>query len=77
MQSFTWDFTDQKGAKVQPGAYRVNVEATIQDASRVIFTGTLAADAKPGSKVEFTSKFSEPILENYKDIVTNVKAVLK
>ena len=74
-QIFTWDFTDQQGKAVKKGAYRVFVEATLYQASDIIYTGTFSTKDKAG-EIKLTSTLTEPE-EKHKDIVTNVKAVLK
>ena len=74
-QTFTWDFTDQKGKTVKKGTYKVLVEATLFNASTITYSGTFQAQDKPGS-VPLTSRLTEPD-ENHKNMVTDVKAVLK
>lgn len=74
-QTFTWDFTDQQGKKVKSGKYRVLVEATLYQASVIMYSGTFSTQDKAGN-VTLTSKLTEPD-EKHKDMVTNVKAVLK
>lgn len=74
-QSLTWDFTDQQGKKVKDGKYSVKLEATLYQASSIIYTGTFSTKDKAGS-VTLTSKLSEPI-DTHKDMITDVKAVLK
>lgn len=74
-QIFTWDFTDQQGKAVKKGAYRVFVEATLYQASDIIYTGTFSTKDKAG-EIKLTSTLTEPE-EKHKDMVTNVKAVLK
>ena len=74
-QTFTWDFTDQEGQTVKNGTYKVLVEATLFNASTIIYSGTFSTQDKPGS-VSLTSQLTEPD-EKHKDMVTDVKAVLK
>ena len=74
-QTFTWDFTDQQGKKVKSGKYRVLVEATLYQASVITYSGTFSTQDKAGN-VTLTSKLTEPD-EKHKDMVRNVKAVLK
>ena len=74
-QTFTWDFTDQDGKTVQKGTYKVLVEATLFNASTIIYSGTFSTQDKPGS-ITLTSQLAEPD-ENHKNMVTDVKAVLK
>ena len=75
VQSFTWDMTDQQGKKVEAGTYRVCVEATLHDASIIIYTGTFSTQDKAGA-VALTSRLTEPD-ENHKNMVTNVKASIR
>ena len=74
-QIFTWDFTDQQGKKVKDGKYCVKVEATLYQASSIVYTGSFSSKDKAGS-VMLTSKLSEPD-EGHKDMITDVKAVIK
>lgn len=74
-QILTWDFTDQQGKAVKKGTYKVFVEATLYQASDIIYTGTFSTKDKAG-EIKLTSTLTEPD-EKHKDMVTNVKAVLK
>lgn len=74
-QIFTWDFTDQQGKAVKKGTYKVFVEATLYQASDIIYTGTFSTKDKAG-EIKLSSTLTEPD-EKHKDMVTNVKAVLK
>jgi len=74
-QTFTWDFTDQQGKKVKQGKYRVMVEATLYQASDIIYSGTFSTKDKAGN-VTLTSKLTEP-KESHQGMITDVKAVLK
>ena len=74
-QTFTWDFTDQQGKSVQIGTYKVFVEATLFNASTITYFGSFSTQDKAGN-VTLTSQFTEPN-EKHKDMVTDVKAVLK
>jgi len=74
-QTFAWDFTDQQGERVKQGNYRVMVEATLYQASDIIYSGSFSTKDKPGN-VTLTSKLTEP-KESHKDMITDVKAVLK
>ena len=75
MQTFTWDFTDQQGKKVKNGKYCVKVEATLYQASSIVYTGTFSSKDKAGS-VTLTSELSEPD-ESHKSMITDVKASIK
>lgn len=74
-QTFTWDFTDQQGKKVKKGKYCIKVEATLYQASNIIYSGTFSTQDRVGN-VTLTSKLSEQ-KESHKDMITDVKAVLK
>ena len=74
-QTFTWDFTDQQGKAVPQGKYKVFVEATLYQASDIIYSGTFSSKDKAGY-IKLTSTLTEPD-EKHKDMVTHVKAVLK
>ena len=74
-QTFSWDFTDQQGKKVKDGKYYVKVEATLYQACSIVYTGSFSSKDKAGN-VALTSKLSEPN-ETHKDMITDVKAVIK
>ena len=74
-QTFTWDFTDQQGKAVQKGTYKVFVEATLFNASTITYSGSFSTQDKAGS-VALTSQLTESD-EKHKDMVTDVKAILK
>ena len=74
-QTFSWDFTDQQGKKVKDGKYYVKVEATLYQASSIVYTGSFSSKDKAGS-VTLTSKLTEPA-ESHQGMITDVKAVIK
>ena len=74
-QIFTWDFTDQEGKVVPKGTYKLFVEATLIFDSDIIYSGTFSTKDKPGV-IALSSTLTKPD-ETHKDMVTNVKAVLK
>ena len=74
-QTFIWDFTDQQGKTVQEGTYKVFVEATLFNASTITYSGSFSTQDKVGN-VTLTSQLTEPD-EKHKDMVTEVKALLK
>lgn len=74
-QTFSWDFTDQHGKAVPQGKYKVIVEATLYQASDIIYSGSFSTKDKAGD-IKLTSTLTEPD-EKHKDMVTKVKAVLK
>ena len=74
-QTFSWDFTDQQGKKVKDGKYCVKVEATLYQASTILYTGNFSTKDKAGN-ISLTSKLTEPA-EKHKDMITAVQAVLK
>ena len=75
IQTFTWDFTDEQGKAVPQGTYKVKVEATLIFDSDIVYTGTFSTKDKPGN-ITLTSELTKPD-EQHKDMVTDVKAVLK
>ena len=74
-QTFIWDFTDQRGKRVKDGKYCVKVEATLYQASTIVYTGAFSTKDKAGC-VTLTSAISEPT-DTHNDMITDVKAVLK
>ena len=75
VQTFTWDFTDEQGKAVPQGTYKVKVEATLIFDSDIVYTGTFSTKDKPGI-ITLTSELTKPD-EQHKDMVTDVKAVLR
>ena len=75
LQTFTWDFTDEQGKPVPQGTYKVKVEATLIFDSDIVYTGTFSTKDKPGN-ITLTSELTKPD-EQHKDMVTDVKALLK
>ena len=74
-QTFTWDFTDEQGKAVPQGDYKVVVEATLFFDSDIIYSGTFSTKDKEGN-VKLTSTLTKED-EQHKNMVTNVKAILK
>ena len=74
-QTFTWDFTDQQGKAVKKGTYKVFVEATLFNASTVTYSGSFSTLDRAGD-ITLTSELTQPD-ENHKDMITEVKAILK
>ena len=74
-QTFTWDFTDEQGKAVPQGDYKVVVEATLFFDSDIIYSGTFSTKDKEGD-IKLASTLTKED-EKHKDMVTNVKAILK
>ena len=74
-QTFTWNFTDEQGKAVQQGDYKVVVEATLFFDSDIIYSGTFSTKDKEGD-IKLTSTLTKED-EQHKNMVTNVKAILK
>lgn len=74
-QTFAWNFTDEQGKAVPQGTYKVKVEATLYFDSDIIYTGTFTTKDKAGN-IALTSELTKPD-EQHKNMVTEVKAVLK
>ncbi len=74
-QTFTWDFKDEQGKVVPNGTYKVKVEATLYFESDIIYTGTFSTQSKAGA-IKLTSELAKPE-EQHKNMITDVKAVLK
>lgn len=74
-QIFTWDFSDEAGKAVKKGTYKVLVEATLFGESDIIYSGTFSTRDKAHDIVLTPTLTKED--ENHKDMVTNVKAVLR
>lgn len=75
LQTFVWDFTDQQGKAVPQGTYKVLVEATLYQASDIIYSGTFSTKDKSGAVV-LTSTLTQPD-EKHQGMLTDVKAELK
>jgi len=74
-QTYAWDFTDEQGKAIPQGTYKVKVEATLFFDSDIVYTGTFSTKDKPGN-IALTSELTKPD-EQHKDMVTDVKAILK
>lgn len=74
-QTFTWDFTGQDGKAAPQGTYKVVVEATLFFDSDIIYSGTFSTKDKAGD-IKLTSTLTKED-EKHKDMVINVKAILK
>lgn len=74
-QTFTWNFKDEQGKTVPNGTYKVKVEATLYFESDIIYTGTFSTQSKAGA-IKLTSELAKPD-EQHKNMITEVKAVLK
>ena len=74
-QTFTWDFTDEQGKTVPQGNYKIVVEATLFFDSDIIYSGTFSTKDKAGD-ITLTSTLTKED-EQHKEMVSNVKAVLK
>ena len=74
-QTFTWNFTDEQGKAVPQGNYKVVVEATLFFDSDIIYSGTFSTKDKAGD-IKLTSTLTKED-EQHKNMVTNVKAILK
>ena len=70
-----WDFTDEQGKAVPQGNYKVVVEATLFFDSDIIYSGTFSTKDKAGD-IKLASTLTKED-EQHKNMVTNVKAVLK
>ena len=75
LQTFVWNFTDQQGKAVPQGTYKVLVEATLYQASDIIYSGTFSTKDKSGAVV-LTSTLTQPD-EKHQGMITDVKAELK
>lgn len=73
--TYSWDFKDEQGKAVPKGTYKVKVEATLYFESDIIYTGTFSTQGKPGA-IKLTSELAKPD-EQHKNMITDVKAVLK
>ncbi|MBR3513646.1 MAG: DUF2271 domain-containing protein [Bacteroidaceae bacterium] len=74
-QTFVWDFKDQRGLPVPRGTYKVLVEATLFNQSIVLYTATFTTKTKAGQLI-VESSLTQPE-ENHKDMITDVRALLK
>lgn len=74
-QTFSWNFTDEQGKAVPQGTYKVKVEATLYFDSDILYTGIFSTKDKSGN-ITLTSELTKPD-EQHKNMVTEVKAVLK
>lgn len=74
VQTFVWDFTDQQGEKVASGDYKVFLEATLFDNTRIIYSGDIST--RETGEVEMVSIKSGSD-ERFDSMISEVKLVVK
>ena len=75
IQTYTWDFKDADGKEVPAGDYKICFEATLYFNSILLYIGSLSTKDKAGD-IKLTSTLTEED-EQHKNMITEVKAVLK
>ena len=75
IQTYTWDFKDADGKEVPAGDYKICFEATLYFNSILLYRGSFSTKDKAGD-IKLTSTLTEED-EQHKNMITEVKAVLK
>ena len=75
VQTYTWDFKDADGKEVPAGDYKICFEATLYFNSIILYSGSFSTKDKTGD-IKLTSTLTEED-EQHKNMITEVKAVLK
>ncbi|MBP5364998.1 MAG: DUF2271 domain-containing protein [Bacteroidales bacterium] len=75
-QTFVWDFTDNDGNKVADGKYKVFIEATYFQKGVTTYCGDFSTTDK-ASEIKLSVSENDESVTEHKDMVQNVKAVLK
>lgn len=75
-QIFTWDFTDQNGKKVERGKYKVFIEATYFFNGITTYCGEFDVNGKP-AEIKLSASENDTSVTDHKDMVQNVRAILK
>ena len=82
LQTYVWDFKDQNGNAVPEGDYKFYVQATFSGTAIVTFSGDVSASSE--GELAYETKFDIPDpegegerLEERKDMITSLKAVVK
>ncbi len=73
VQTHTWDGTDENGAQVSAGEYRVYVEGTLYWTSSVLYSGSFEWGGD-SENIELTPTYTEAENEANKDMITQVSA---
>lgn len=82
VQTYVWDFKDQNGEAVPDGTYKFFVEATFSGTANVMYSGEVSTSSTGEQQVSTTWDIPDPEgegerLEERKDMITNLKAVVK
>lgn len=75
LQTYVWDMKDDAGKPVPQGTYRINLEATLFNASTIIYTGTFTTGNKPGS-IPLTSSITQED-ESHSSMISDVNTTVK
>ena len=75
IQTFVWDFTDQEGNTVADGSYKVFLEATLFNASTILYSGEFRKGAAP-CEIALESAITVED-ESHAGMVADVKAALR
>ncbi len=76
VQTFTWDFKDQKGVVVPKGTYKVFVEATLIFESVVMYEATVSTDDEMNKSLVFTETITKEN-DTHRGMISNVTGVTK
>lgn len=76
VQTFTWDFKDQRGVIVPKGEYKIIVEATLIFDSDVKYVATISTDDEVNKALEFTETITKEN-DTHRGMIKNVTGITK
>lgn len=76
VQTFTWDFKDQRGMIVPRGEYKIIVEATLIFDSDVKYAATISTDDEVNKALEFSETITKEN-DTHRGMIKNVTGITK
>ena len=76
-QAFFWDLTDDSGAAIPAGTYRICLEGTLRWSSSVMFCSEIDLNAARPGALPVSEKLSEPGNDDGSDMLGNVAMIAR
>jgi len=76
-QAFFWDLTDDSGAAIPAGTYRICLEGTLRWSSSVMFCSEIDLNAARPGALPVSEKRSEPGNDDGSDMLGNVAMIAR
>lgn len=76
-QAFFWDLTDDSGAAIPAGTYRICLEGTLRWSSSVMFCSEIDLNAARPGALPVSEKRSEPSNDDGSDMLGNVAMIAR